>query len=33
MKEETRKNLIEYFRPHNEKLYSIINRNLNWEND
>ena len=33
MKEETRKNLIEYFRPYNEKLYSIINRNLNWEND
>ena len=31
MKEETRKELIEYFRPYNKKLYSMINRNFNWE--
>ena len=31
MKEETRRELIEYFRPYNEKLYSMINRNFDWE--
>ena len=31
MKKETRRELIEYFRPYNEKLYSMINRNFDWE--
>ena len=30
MSPETRKILIEYFRPHNETLYALIKRNLNW---
>ena len=32
MKKETRIDLIEFFRPYNEKLYSLIGRNFNWEN-
>ena len=31
MKNETRKDLIEYFRPHNEKLYELIGRDFGWE--
>jgi hypothetical protein len=32
MKKETRKELIEYFRPYNKKLYSLIGRDFGWEN-
>jgi hypothetical protein len=32
MKKETRDDLIEFFRPYNEKLYSLVGRNFNWEN-
>jgi hypothetical protein len=32
MKKETRIDLIEFFRPYNEKLYSLIGRNFDWEN-
>ena len=31
MKKETRTDLIEFFRPYNEKLYSLVGRNFNWE--
>tara|TARA_B110000495_G_scaffold101572_1_gene87741 strand:- start:178 stop:981 length:804 start_codon:yes stop_codon:yes gene_type:complete len=31
MKDETRKYLIKYFRPYNEKLYSMLDRNFDWE--
>ena len=30
MNNETRKNLIEYFKPHNEKLYNFLGRDFNW---
>ena len=30
MNESTRKTLIEYFKPHNEKLYKFLNRNFGW---
>ena len=32
MKKETRKDLIEYFRPHNKKLYSLIGKDFDWDN-
>ena len=32
MRKETRKMLIDYFYPHNKKLYSILGRNFDWEN-
>jgi hypothetical protein len=32
IKEETRKFLIDYFKPYNEKLYKLINENYDWEN-
>ena len=32
IKKETRKDLIEYFRPHNKKLYSLIGRDFDWDN-
>ena len=32
MKKETRKDLIEYFRPHNKKLYSLVGRDFDWDN-
>ena len=32
MKKETRNDLIEFFRPYNEKLYSLVGRNFDWEN-
>ena len=31
MKNETRKLLIEFYKPHNEKLYSLINQHFDWE--
>ena len=31
MKPTTRKLLIDYFKPHNERLYSILNRNFDWD--
>ena len=31
MKPETRQQLIEYFKPHNEELYKFIGRNFHWE--
>ena len=31
MKKETRDDLIEFFRPYNEKLYSLVGRNFNWD--
>jgi len=32
MKSETRKSLLEFFKPHNEKLYKLLGRNFMWEN-
>jgi len=32
IKEETRKFLIDYFKPYNEKLYKLINENYDWRN-
>ena len=32
MKKGTRDDLIEFFRPYNEKLYSLVGRNFDWEN-
>lgn len=32
MKKETRKDLIEYFRPYNKKLYSLVGRDFDWDN-
>jgi len=32
MNKETRIDLIEFFRPYNKKLYSLIGRNFDWEN-
>jgi len=31
MKESTKEMLIDYFKPHNQKLYKILGRDLNWE--
>ena len=31
MDESIRKYLIEYFKPHNEKLYKLLGRNMNWD--
>lgn len=31
MNPETRKKLIEYYKPHNEKLYTLIGQNFNWD--
>ena len=31
MNDDTRKKLIELYRPYNAKLYKIINRTLDWE--
>lgn len=31
MKDNTRKFLIEFFRPHNERLYKMMNRNFEWD--
>jgi hypothetical protein len=31
MKEETRKKLLDYFKPHNEKLYQFLNIDLEWK--
>ena len=30
---ETRKKLIEYFRPHNEQLYELLGTNFHWEDE
>ena len=27
---ETRKKLIDYFKPHNEQLYQLLDRNFGW---
>jgi len=32
MKESTRKNLQEFYKPHNEKLYKYLSINFNWDN-
>ena len=32
MKKETRDELVEFFRPYNKKLYSLIGKNFDWEN-
>ena len=29
----TRKKLIDFFKPHNERLYKLIGKNFDWEND
>ena len=31
MKKETRDFLIEFYKPHNEKLYKLINRKFDWD--
>jgi len=31
MDSQTRKFLVEYFRPHNEKLYKLLNRKFDWD--
>ena len=31
MKDETRKLLTEFYKPHNEKLYSLINQHYDWD--
>lgn len=31
MREDTRKELTEYFKPYNEKLYKFLNRDLRWK--
>jgi len=31
MKPETRKQLVEYFKPHNEELYKFLGRNFHWD--
>jgi hypothetical protein len=31
MKDETRKKLIEFFQPHNQKLYEFLGRNFSWD--
>ena len=32
MKDKTRDRLIEYFKPHNEELYKMLNRRFQWDN-
>lgn len=32
MKPETRKRLVEYFRPHNKRLYELLGRQFDWDN-
>src|SRR5262249_50668965 len=31
MEEETRQKLVEFYRPWNEKLYTLIDRDMGWE--
>ena len=31
MNEDTRKSLIEYFKPHNERLYKLLQRDFDWD--
>ena len=31
MKEETRNFLIDYFKPHNQNLYELINKKFDWD--
>ncbi len=31
MREDTRQKLVEYFRPHNERLYSLLNCRFDWD--
>ena len=31
MKDSTREILINFFKPHNEKLYSLINQHFDWD--
>ena len=31
MKKNTRRKLVEYFQPHNERLYSLLNRRFDWD--
>ena len=31
MNQDTRKMLVDYFRPHNEKLYSLLGRRFDWD--
>ena len=31
MKPETRKKLVEFFKPHNERLYKLLGTNFHWE--
>ena len=32
MKKETRDLLIEFYKPHNEELYKLVNRKFDWDN-
>lgn len=32
MNTDIRKWLIDYFKPHNEKLYKLLNRDFGWDN-
>ena len=31
MNKETRLRLIEFFKPYNQELYNLVNRNFNWD--
>ena len=31
MKKETRDLLIEFYKPHNEELYKLVNRKFDWD--
>ena len=31
MNSETRKKLVEYFKPHNERLYEFLGRRFDWD--
>ena len=31
MKESTRKTLIDYFKPYNERLYKLLSQNFGWD--
>ena len=31
MKDETRKLLFQFYKPHNEKLYGLINQHFDWD--
>ena len=31
MKESTRKTLIDYFKPYNERLYKLLDQNFGWD--